>query len=193
MRYVIGFLVSIGLLILVFVLIFRGGGDPAPTPGAAARLVDYANTTTTVQFIDDYPVTADQTHRQSVTTVGRDEVTFSYESGYEGTVIRSQSYANNPQAYANFLRALQLNGFTKGENVEQLRDERGYCANGHRYIFEIKDGSRTIQRLWSTSCGKIGTFQGQTAAVRSLFRKQVPDYNKLISNSTRVSTRTTLQ
>lgn len=71
MKYITGFLISIGLLILVFVMIFRGGGDDTTTaPNAPKQLVEYANTSTVVRFIDDYPVSANQTHRQLVTTVG---------------------------------------------------------------------------------------------------------------------------
>mgnify|MGYP000156124413 CR=1 FL=1 len=181
MRYVIGFLISVGLIILVLVMIFRGGGDPAPAPNASKRMVDYANTSTVVQFIDDYKVSHDSTHRQIVTTVGRDAVTLVVETGYEGTILRSQTYPNNPTAYANFLRALQVAGYTNGDNSAGLRDERGYCPSGRRFVFEIKDGARSIQRYWSTSCGNIGSFKGRSDTVRSLFQRQVPDYSKLTS------------
>lgn len=177
MRYVLGFLISIGLLILVFVMIFRGGSDPAPN--VPAQLVDYANTNTTVQFVEDYPVNADQTHRQLTTTVGRDAVRFVVESGYQGTVLRERSYPNNPTAYANFLRALQLAGYTAANTDPSLRDERGFCPTGRRYIFSVRDGERNIQRLWSTTCGNIGSFKGRTDTVRTLYQRQVPDYNEL--------------
>lgn len=176
MRYVIGFLISIGLIILVFVMIFRGGGSDLP---AERKLVDYANTSTIVQYTVDYPINADQIHRQTVTYVGRDNIKFDVRTGYEGTVVRTQSYENNPTAYANFLRALQLAGYTNGE--AEPRDERGYCPQGYRYIYEVKDGSRTIQRYWSTSCGSLGNFKGRASTVRTLFQRQVPDYSRLTS------------
>lgn len=182
MRYIIGFLISIGLIILLFVMIFRGGDEPTD-PNATRKLVDYANTTTVVRLVDDYPVTADQTHRQVVITVGRDSAVFTSERGYEGDVIRTQTYANNPASYANFLRALQVSGFIKGDNNPELRDERGYCPTGHRYIYEIKDGSRSISRFWSTSCGNIGSFKGKADTIRILFHKQIPDYNQFTTTS----------
>lgn len=176
MRYILGFLIGIGLIILLFVLIFRGGSNPAPLQ---KPLVDYAVTDTTVQVTDDYPVNLDQLHDQVVTVVGKDQVSLTVYQGYQGTVLRSKDYANNPTAYANFLRALQLAGFDSGKTDPKLQDERGYCPLGHRYIFEIKNGNSTVQRLWSTSCGNIGTFQGKTSTVRQLFQQQTPDYGSL--------------
>lgn len=180
MRYIIGFLISIGLVILLFVMIFRGG-DTAPAPGTTKRMVDYANTATVIRYVQDYPVSANQVHRKVVTTVGRDQITFTVESGYEGDVLRTQSYPNNPTAYANFLRALHIAGYLNIENNPKLNDERGYCSSGYRYIFETKEGDKNITRSWATSCGNIGTFKGKTGEVRDLFRRQVPDYNRLTS------------
>lgn len=178
MRYILGFLISVGLLILVFVMIFRGGSDPA-APDAPKQLVDYANTNVTVQLTEDYPINADQMHRQLTTKVGRDVTTFTVESGYQGTVLREKSYNNNPTSYANFLRALQLAGFNIANKDKTLQDERGFCPLGRRYVMEIKDNQRTVQRLWSTSCGNIGSFQGKISTVQKLFRSQVPEYNQL--------------
>jgi hypothetical protein len=180
MRYIFGFLIGIGLIVLLFVLIFHHGG-PAPAPNGINRLVDFANSTATVSYTDDYPVKADQTHNIVTTVVGRDQASTTVEQGYQGTVIRSQSFANNPTAYAAFLRALQVSGFANGKDDPALSDYRGYCPMGHRYIFEVKDGSRTLMQRWATSCGNTGTFSGRTSTVIQLFRLQVPTYNQLTS------------
>lgn len=181
MRYIIGFVLSVILLIFTFVLIFRGGGDdPASTPTAALKLVDYADTDVEMYLSVDYPVSADMTHTQTVFIVGRDTATFTAYRGYEGEIITSQSYTNNSTAYANFLRALQLSGFTTGIKDDKLNDERGYCPTGKRYLYEIKDGSRSLQRYWSTSCSATqGSFRGKASTIRSLFVEQIPDYSKL--------------
>lgn len=181
MRYLIGLLIGIGLIVLLFVVIFHHGSSTT-APSTTKPLIDYANTNTVVQYTDDFPVVANQTHRETVTTVGADQVTFSVLSGYQNETIRTQSYNNNAEAYANFLRSMQLAGFTKTNNDPKLKDERGYCPEGHRYIYEIKDGNNTIQHLWSTSCGNIGNFKGLTGTINDLFIKQVPDYNNLTQN-----------
>ncbi len=180
MRYIIGFLITIGLIILALTLLFRGGDDtPANQP---RKLVDYANTATAVRLIIDYPVSAEQTHRQEVITVSRDAAEMRFEQGYQGNVIRSQTYDNNPEAYAHFLRALEVAGFNRSEDAEDLREWRGYCPDGRRYLYEIVEGSRTVRQLWSTSCGNIGSFKGNATGVNALFVRQIPDYYKLTGN-----------
>jgi hypothetical protein len=185
MRFIIGIIVAVGLIVLLVVLLF--GRGPAPAPNATKQMVSYAVTSTVVQYTDDYPVTADQTHVVVETTVGRDQTTLDVERGYQGTVIRTKSYANNPTAYAYFLRALQAAGFTNGKSDTNLRDERGVCPLGHRYIYTIRDGNNISQRFWSTSCGNLGSFKGNASTVRELFQRQVPDYNVLTSGLSNIS------
>lgn len=179
MRYIIGFIIGLGLIVLLFILIFRG---PSTPPSAQHKLVDYANTSTVMQFVDDYTVNADQTHRRLITTVGRDQTTFTVEQGYQGTVMRTQSYGNNEASYAYFLQALQVAGYTNGDTNAKNTDYRGYCPTGRRFIFSIKDGANTIQQFWATSCGGAATFHGKTTTILDLFKLQVPDYDKLTSD-----------
>ncbi|HEX8227283.1 MAG TPA: hypothetical protein VF572_05440 [Candidatus Saccharimonadales bacterium] len=183
MKFIIGFLITIGLLIFVFVLIFRGGGDEAaPTQ---KQLVDYANTNVVVQMTTRGPVQADQSHKESRITVGSTETVLETFAGYQGNLMTTRSYPNNPEAYADFLRALQLNGYTNGVTDKSLADERGFCATGKRYVMSVKDGGRDIQRFWSTSCNGTATFKGKTTVIRSLFIAQVPDYNTLVDGTLR--------
>lgn len=180
MRYIVGFLIAIGLIVLLFVWIFHGGSGTPKT--SQPQLITYANTGTVMQYTDDYSVVADQQHREVVITVGRDQTTFSVLGGYQNQVLRTQTYGNTEASYAVFLQALQHENFNNGNTSNKaLQDERGYCPEGHRYIFEVTDGSTVKQRLWTSSCG-IGTFKGQTDTVRNLFRKQIPDYDTLIEN-----------
>lgn len=179
MKYFFGFLASIVLIILVVVLIvrgFTGGGskkEELPDP-----LVNISNTTKVVEYTADSIVNADQTHKAMRITVGRDQIKIDMISGYNDTVTQSRTYNNNEAAYGQFLRALDLSGYTLGEKDPDLKDERGHCATGYRYVFAIRDGANEEQRFWSTSCGKEGTFKGKTRDVINLFRLQVPDYGR---------------
>lgn len=178
MRYITGILIAIGLVVLTIVLIikaFGGGGGPEQK---RIDLTSYASTDAVMQLTIDGPLNADEEHRQLKITVGRDETTLDVLQGYDGQVIRSQSYQSNQVAYVNFLRALEVNGFINGDANPNFKDERGQCATGQRYIFEAVSGGEDVLRWWATSCGG-GNFKGDRNVVRTLFRNQIPDFSKL--------------
>lgn len=177
MRYITGILIAIGLVVLTIVLIIKafGGGGPEQK---RIDLTSYAGTDAVMQMIIDGSLNSDEKHRQVKITVGRDETTMDVIQGYEGQVIRSQTYKNNQTAYGNFLRALEVNGYINGDPNPNLKDERGQCATGQRYIFEALSGGEDVVRWWATSCGG-GNFKGDRNTVRTLFRNQIPDFSKL--------------
>lgn len=177
MKYFLGFIASIALVILVIFLVIRGlsgGGEEAAT--TAKQLVKYADTATTVSLEVDGPITADEIHNAYRITVGRDETLIETFKGYEEEVIESQTFENNEASYANFLRALDIAGFSKG-NSEASKDPRGQCATKNRFIMKIQNGSSDMQNYWTTSCDG-GTFKGDMAQVRQLFVRQVPEASK---------------
>lgn len=161
----------------MFVIVLRGftGGSKKPTE--QINLMDYVNSQTVVKFTADGPVTAEPNHQGYRITVGRDASTIEIVQGYQNNIIQAQTYSNNTGAYADFLRALQLQNFTKGDSDQAKADDRGVCPNGTRYTFEIENSGQTVQRYWSTSCG-AGTFHGNANTIRGLFQRQVPDYAK---------------
>jgi hypothetical protein len=183
MRYLIGFIIAIGLIVLVFVLIlhaFSGGSSQSTTK----PLADYANTTTTVALVMDGPINADQTHYEMQMTVGNDESQIELMQGYQGTVTNSATYANNAASYTEFLRALDLAGYDKGDTSKGAdTNPLGYCALGNRYSFEILNGSKSIQNFWGTSCGGQGTFKGDGTMVKTLFIAQFPAYLSMLENT----------
>lgn len=180
MKYFFGFLASIGLIIFVIVLIVRGftGGTKddkkLPTP-----LIEYANTSVQMQYTMNGPVVADQERKSLRITVGQDQANIEVLEGYSQNVVASRTYINNQAAYSEFLRALDIAGYTRGADDPATKDERGYCPAGFRYSFDIVDGSDQKQHYWATSCGsKQGTFKGKTPQVRALFEDQIPEYGK---------------
>lgn len=185
MKYFFGFLVTIVIIILAFVLVIRGFSRPKTTPKNQTALASYASSETQVQLVVDGRIIAEQDHDAYRITVGRSEVRIETMRGYAGDVVASKTYTNTQEGYANFLRALDIAGFSKGlqNPTAEQRDERGVCANGRRYIFEIVTGSNELQRYWSTSCSGQGTFKGNTAAVKQLFDRQVPasDFGPLVN------------
>jgi hypothetical protein len=180
MKYIIGILVTLGLIILAFILIFRGSGAPA---AKVPDVTHYANTNVVMQLTIDGPINAELDHRITRITVGQNQVNITTFQGYQNTVITNKSFVNNTTAYTDFLHALQLSGFTKGSNVTSLQDERGQCPTGNRFIYEVINGSQDTERYWRSSCG-TGNFRGTWAIVNALFTKQVPNYSDITVSST---------
>lgn len=180
MRYFISFLVALGLLILVIFLLFHGGGKkPSAPPLSNQTLGTYYTTNAQVVLTIDGPVNYDQEHTQVRITVGNDNVTYEQLQGYSGNVVRTQQYPNNPDAYAAFLMSLQHADFAKGNKDPKKADERGICPLGDRYIFELTQDNRDLQRYWATSCGGAKTYEGNVGLTIRLFQLQVPDYPAL--------------
>jgi hypothetical protein len=175
-RYFVGFLLAVGLIVVVVVLIIRGLLTPHKAP-TALDLPSYAETDTKVQLTIDTPVTDPDHHNDVVMTIGNTASSLMVTKGYDGDTVRIKTYPMTTSAYEVFLRALNYNGFTKGSNDPSLKDERGHCATGQRYIYQIIDGSGSdLQRYWHSSCGQ-GTFGGNVDIIRHLFMTQFPDFS----------------
>lgn len=186
MKYFLGFLVSIGLIVTVFILVLHGfsGGNKKQ---AGPDLSSYANTNTAMQLVVDGPINADQQHVGYRITVSSTEVDMDVYSGYQDNVTQTKTYVNNTAAYTSFLNALQLAGFTKGATGPKVQtNESGYCAAGDRYVYSIinEDTDANKQRFWSTTCGGQGTFKGNISQVHLLFENQVPDFASLTNQLT---------
>jgi hypothetical protein len=179
MRYFLGFLGIVALVIVVFVLVVRGFSGKS-TPKTQTLLTDYTNTSTVMRLTAEGPVTANQKYNEVHITVGRDANTIEVIQGYQSQVVKAQTYPNNANAYGNFLSALQLLNYTKGNSDPKLADERGYCPTGSRYVYEIVSGASDVQRYWTGSCGG-GTFKGSAAVIRTLFTNQIPDFETFVA------------
>ena len=187
-RPVLLFLIAIALVALVVILIVRSisltrteDGGEATT--AQTNLVDYAGTSTVVRLTIQGPIVADQDFRWTEITIGSGKNEITTLQGYNGRVDTAQSFESNSTAYANFLRALDLEGFTLGNSEEKFADYRGFCPAGQRYIYEIINGNETRQQYWSASCGRMGNFEGNATSVLNLFRAQIPGYRSIVGAS----------
>ncbi|MDB5175835.1 MAG: exported protein of unknown function [Candidatus Saccharibacteria bacterium] len=186
MRYIIGVFVTIGLLfLLIFVLVMGGGKDSntGKVPSTMKALQTYANTDATVRVTIAGPVVANQEYKETRISVNRNEAMLESINGYDGVVTNAKSYTNTREGYVSFLRSIDRMGFTKGDTSKTLADERGYCALGNRYIFELVENGKTLQRFWSTSCTGTRTYLGNASATLELFEAQIPDFASLIQAS----------
>jgi hypothetical protein len=182
MRYFIGFLITVGLIILLIILLVGGGGK-SKVPQTHKTLPSYATSDAVARLTIDGPINAAQSHEQVQITVGRDEVVYDQFKGYDGAVVKQQTYDSTQNAYSNFLYALSHAGFTLGtKNTAQTGDERGQCPLGSRYVFELQQDGQDVERFWATSCGKPKTYEGNLSLTLQLFKDQVPDYSQLTQN-----------
>lgn len=152
---------------------------PKVTGHVAAHLVDYADTNVEVSMTVDGRVIANSQHQLYKITVSRDDVTYQRINGYDGQVVKTQIYANTEASYATFLKSIQKGAFSQGNNDPKGKDERGYCAQGQRYIFEIAKDGEDLMRYWDTSCGTPKTFLGMTGYIMQLFQAQVPNFDNV--------------
>lgn len=181
MRYLIGLLVTIGLLILLIVIIVQSGGK-GKTPQTTKSLQSYSVTNAVARLTNDGPINAEQIHKQIQITVGQNNVTIETITGYNNSVTYQQNYANTEAGYYNFLSALSHAGFTKGNADPSLKNETGYCPLGNRYVFEFMQDGKKLIRSWATSCGKPTTYLGALGLTLALFQNQVPEYSTISSH-----------
>ena len=177
LRYLIGFFITIGLVILLIVLLFSGGSS-TPTkkvPSSGKTLDSYAATDAQVRITVDGPIVANQDHHQTQVTVDRNNVVVNLVRGYDNNVVTTQSFANTQASYSAFLHSLEVLEFTIGNTSDEtLKSEAGHCSSGVRYIFEIIQGGHDIERLWATSCGGPHSYNGNLTGTLNLFRRQIP-------------------
>ncbi len=175
--------IAILLVIIGFIwLIASLGNNPREesAPSDVSRLVDYTDTSAEVRLTMDGKINAREDHRVIQIFVGKDYRSIQIFDGYQGSVLRQESYLNDRDAYNSFLAALQNEGYTLSRAAPRGIDPLGVCPLGQRYRYDIIDGTETKQSLWNTSCSKSGgTFAGRGSNVRRLFQAQIPNYREL--------------
>ncbi len=172
-----------GIILVIFLmlaLIFRGD-NKQQTQGnkEIVQLVDYAKKDSKVSLTTYGKLVGDQDRRAVRVTVSPSERRIEILSGYDESIISSETYANTQDAYANFLSALGRLGFDKARK-SAIADPRSVCPTGNRYTYDLSEGGKTKSNLWASSCDKNGTFAGNGSTVRSLFALQIPEYNKQV-------------
>ncbi len=189
LRYFLGFLVVILVLFLLIVMIVRSGNNSAKkVEKTQATLMSYVNNPAiTVTQTTIGPVQAAQNHDQATITVSNSSSVMTIYKGYDGSVVDTKSYPMNVASFGEFLKAIDRAGYTRGDTPAELKDDRGFCPLGSRYIFTINDGGNELQRYWATSCNGSRTYRGNVSLTRTLFQNQIPDYNAMINSANKNS------
>jgi hypothetical protein len=182
MKFILGALGIIFVVILAVVLIFRGGGNDRDIVGPRLDVSKEAREGVSAVFTTQGEVVGEDQRKAIRIIVNQDERRLEVLTGYEEAVERSSTFANTHAAFETFLVSIDQAGF-ENRKPSAVEDERGACPLGKRYIYELREHSQELLRLWNTSCGsKQGTFDGNSSTIRQLFEQQIPDYDKAVSN-----------
>lgn len=180
MKYVLGIFGVIFVAIIAIVLITHGGGDKRPVVKPLVVSEEAREGVSAVYTVQGAVVGENQ-RRAIRIIVNQDERRLEILSGYGEAVERSNTFSNTNAGFENFLVALDQAGYNT-KRPTRIDDERGACPLGRRYIYELREYSQEMLRLWNTSCGgKLGNFNGRSTTVRRLFERQIPNYQKLVS------------
>lgn len=182
-RYIVGAIISLGLIILLIVLLLGGSNNSRKVNNI--YLPSYSsNPYSEVVFTQTGPIISNQTHNYLTISVNSSEVQFNLYRGYQNNIVASKIYNNNQTAYNAFLFALYYAGFTIGNNNPKLRNNTGYCSVGDVYTFELINSGRVLEKYWSTNCSSApSTYGGQLSTSISLFKGQVPNYSQLTTSA----------
>lgn len=183
MKYLLGIVSAVVVLIVAFVLILNRGGDDAPKPpepGIISETPEYSDGDATFVFITQGELKAQEDYREIRISVSQSIRKLEVIEGYNNKTIESKSYSNTKAAFDAFVNALGPAGFRVEESNAIQDTEAGMCPLGKRYIYEIRVSGEQKQRLWSSSCRKInGTASANRRLVEELFQNQIPDYRDL--------------
>lgn len=149
------------------------------TNNKVIQLSSYSkNNNAQVRYSIEGPINAPEVHRSVQISVSPTSRTLNVFAGYQGQAVASQTYPNDTNSYSDFLQALSHAQFTSERQVSSAIKPQSICPLGNRSSFEIIENAKSKMNLWTSSCAK-GTFSGNVSTVRSLFRLQIPDYEKL--------------
>jgi len=183
MRYFLGFLITIGLLALVIILVFKGLNSSSPTGPQPKPLSSYSNTYAVAGLLISGPIVADQNFYQVQINISQFSSQVNIIKGYQETVIKTETFGNNPSSYSAFLSAIQGSGFNLGNNNYKYKTPSGFCSFGSSYTYTLTNGNNSILNYWATSCGNQGDFKGVPGAVNQLFESQIPDFSSFTSGT----------
>jgi hypothetical protein len=178
-------IISVLFVLVVGAVFFalNGGSNKAPTQ-------DSINVTDprigrSVKMTVGGPLASNEAFESYSIELSQNQRVVTRMSGYQDVIMQRRTYANNFKAYEQLVYALDRQSFTVSRSVKgKSAEERGACAAGRRYVFEILDNSSDIMRLWTTTCsGSSGTFAADIENVRELFDNQIPDLSSIMRGS----------
>jgi hypothetical protein len=186
MKYLLGVL---GMIIfgVIAVILFGNAIDntsnqPVQEGVEVAKVTDYINGNSKVQYTKYGEIVADEERRTLKIYVSENERVIEVLKGYNETIEQRQTYPNNYESYKNFMYALDKEGFTDKKETS-VTNPTGVCPNGYTYFYKLSSLGDEITNLWNSSCKPLGGDLGNNGSrIRDLFTKQIPDYSTIVKN-----------
>jgi hypothetical protein len=184
-RYFAGLLAVVAFIILVVVVVIKSVSHTTTPKNGAKTIVltDYVDKNSEVRLYIDGRINSIEEHRAIEIVVAPEGRTLTVYKGYNLDVLKRKTYPEDQPAYDTFLYALALQGFVKERTNAKITDDTGVCPEGFRYIYKLRSDGDDVLRLWSSDCNSTpGTFAGKASEIKLLFQRQIPDYDRLISD-----------
>ena len=171
---------AIAFFILLIIWIFRPGSPDSVTEETATEEV-VPDQYGTVRYVQEGEITAPEEHNTIVITISNNSRRIEVFRGYNTGPKRSESFANSDASYDAFYAAIKASGFFNEREASGNYSRDGYCPLGVRYDYQAgTDINMPNYNTWSASCSsKAGSFAGSKGTVKTLFKKQIPEYSNI--------------
>ena len=129
-------------------------------------------------------IVANENFRSYTVEVSQSKRVLTTYKGYLGEVIKQVSLPNSPDAYDQFIHALDKANMMKGQSFSGKEDDLlGVCATGHLYDFSVLKNGTLEKHLWTSTCrGSVGSLKANTQQLQNLFISQIPDHQKVVKD-----------
>lgn len=185
---VVVIIIAVAGFVAIARAVFFGGGtkDDTQTVDISKQALLDTSDGAAVRMTVRGPIVANENFRSYDITVSPSSRTVKTYSGYLDTVLNEKSTGNNTAAYSQFVHALDLANFAKGEpeDGEDADDLLGICARGRVYQFTSLKNGEPVESLWTSTCkGSRGTLEASSAQLSDLFFAQLPEAQALVAEA----------
>ena len=177
-------IIAIAALVSLARVVFFSGSSTSPaTVDTSRTALLNPSLTHGVRMMVRGPIVADEkfhSYQIDISAMNRSIKTY---NGYLDSIVDQNDLGNSVASYEQFVYALDKASLAKGnELVDDKNDTRGVCANGTVTEFTILDNGESVKKLWTSTCqGYKGSLNASVRDLTSLFVKQIPNANNLIS------------
>lgn len=180
MKYFLGVLGVILLVIFVIVLALRGGDDTStPAPDVKALTEYSAEPQSQATMTTGGAINAEENHRIVNVQVTASSRSVAITEGYNGKVISEETFPNTTDAFSAFLAGLEQVGFSKVRSSKL--DFTSVCPTAKRYSYVLSSNGEDVVNSWSATCER-GTYGGQVTNTQNLFQAQIPNYSDIVND-----------